>query len=403
MTVCYFGFYNPDYSRNRVLMRGLAHNGVTVVECRSDARGIGKYVELIRKHRALRKKYDVIIVGFPGYQAMLLARLLTRKPIIFDAFSPLYDSMVHDRKLAKPGSAKAWYYWALDYLSMRFADLVLFDTNEHIDYVSAEFSVPRKKLKRIFVGSSPEVYPVRNKPLQAAAAALPAERISNGVYSPQAPPFARGQGVHSPKQPSLSTHGQRAGQAPRKAAASFTALFFGTFIPLHGVEYIIEAAKLLEDEGVMFHIIGDGQEKEKIVRLTGALNVKNIEFAGAVGERELASLIANADVCLGIFGNTQKAARVIPNKVYAYAAMRKPIITGDTSAIRELFDEHDMLLVPVADAKALAAGMLKLKSDSAMMERFAKNAHGKFIKYATPDVLGLSLKQMLKDLVSFKK
>jgi hypothetical protein len=33
MTILYFGNYNPNYSRNRVLIRGLRENGVKVVEC----------------------------------------------------------------------------------------------------------------------------------------------------------------------------------------------------------------------------------------------------------------------------------------------------------------------------------------------------------------------------------
>lgn len=352
MTICYFGTYDPHYSRNAVLLRGLKENRVTVLECRTVKTGFTKYIDLYRKHRALRGNYDAMFVAFPGQQVMLLARFITRKPIVFDAFTSLYDSMVCDRRLVEQKSIRAWYYWALDYLSMHFANLVLFDTNEHIEYVSREFSVPRKKLKRIFVGSSPE------------------------IYSPR---------------------------ALRTATATFTVLFFGTFIPLHGVEYIIEAAKLLEEKSIMFRIVGDGQEKEKIVRLTSALHVKNIEFSGNLKERELASLVADADVCLGIFGDTQKAQRVIPNKVYAYATMRKPIITGDTPAIRELFDERDMLLVPVADSKALAAGILKLKNNDVMRERFAENCHGKFLNYATPDILGRSLKQTLEDFLAFKE
>lgn len=343
MTICYFGFYNQNYNRNRVLLQGLMQNNVSIIQCRSDKQGIEKYFDLLKKHWSIRKKYDVMIVGFPGYQAMILARFLTCKPIIFDAFSPLYDSMVNDRGLIKKQSIKAMYYWILDFLSMRFANLILFDTNQHIDYVSEEFFIRKTKLKRIFVGASPD------------------------IYFPQ----------------------------PRESKRTFSVFFFGTFIPLHGIEYIIQAAKLLEKENIIFHIIGDGQEKKKTVRLTKELQVNNIEFSPALTEEELAYTLKDADICLGIFGKTQKTQRVIPNKVYIYSAMQKPIITADTPAIRELFNEQDLLLIPTANARALAEGILQLKNDENAMEKLSKNCYSKFTKNATPDSIGLTLSKII--------
>ncbi|MEK7519650.1 MAG: glycosyltransferase [Patescibacteria group bacterium] len=349
MTVCYFGFYDPHYNRNRVFLEGLAHHGISVVECVSRHRGIGKFFDLIRQHRVAKGKYDALIVGFPGYQAVIVARLLTRKPIIFDAFSPLYDSMVHDRKLARPMSVRAIYYWMLDWVSMHCADVVLFDTTQHVEYAAAAFSIPKEKLKRVFVGAPPELYP-----------------------------------------PAPAAHN----------TGKYTVAFFGTFIPLHGIEYIVEAARLLEKEDVAFLIIGNGQEKENILRLTRTLHLNNISFSDTVPEHTLAQEVASADVCLGIFGDTHKTQRVIPNKVYAYAAMRKPIITADTPAIRELFDERDMVLVPAADSQALADAIMRLRDDRALADRLAAHCRHTFLQNATPEILGAELAHMAQEITT---
>ncbi|MBI3075292.1 MAG: hypothetical protein HYY92_03745, partial [Parcubacteria group bacterium] len=122
MRICYFGIYNPDYSRSRILIDGLRQNGVEVFECNSRYRGVLKYIDLAIKHWCIRKDYDAMIVGFPGYQAMILARFLTRKQIIFDCFTSVYDSIIFDRKQAQQGGIKARYYWFLDWLSTRLAD-----------------------------------------------------------------------------------------------------------------------------------------------------------------------------------------------------------------------------------------------------------------------------------------
>src|SRR3989339_1350559 len=158
MKICYFGIYDPNYSRNRILNGGLRENGVEVIECRTELKGVKKYFDLVKKHWRIRKDYDAMVVGFPGYQAMILARFLTRKIIIFDAFASAYDSSVFDRKLVKPKSLKALYYWTLDWLPCRLADAVLLDTNEHIKYFVETFRIKPEKFFRIFIGADDKIY-----------------------------------------------------------------------------------------------------------------------------------------------------------------------------------------------------------------------------------------------------
>ena len=76
--------------------------------------------------------------------------------------------------------------------------------------------------------------------------------------------------------------------------------------------------------------------------------------------------IVEADLCLGIFGNTDKAKRVIPNKVYECLAVGKPVITADTPAIRELFEDGELVFVSVADHISLAKAIMALKNDESL-------------------------------------
>src|SRR3989344_4381322 len=97
LTVLYFGVYDPDYSRNRVLIKGLKANGVRVVECRVSAKDKLKYLKLVWRFLTL-SNFDLMIVGFPGQEVMFLARILTSKPIVFDAFTSHYGGYVLDRQ-----------------------------------------------------------------------------------------------------------------------------------------------------------------------------------------------------------------------------------------------------------------------------------------------------------------
>jgi glycosyltransferase involved in cell wall biosynthesis len=76
----------------------------------------------------------------------------------------------------------------------------------------------------------------------------------------------------------------------------------------------------------------------------------------------LPALVAEHDVCLGIFGTGEKARRVVPNKVFQGAAAGCAIITSDTPPQRRVFGDASVL-VPPGDADALATALLELASE----------------------------------------
>ena len=346
-TVCYFGTYTPEYSRNRILISGIKENDAEVIECQTVRRGLLKYIDLIIKHWKIRNKYDVMVVGFQGVHAVILAKFLTRKTIIFDAFASLYDSMILDRRNFKPKSLIARYYWWLDKISMTLADVILFDTNENINFASKEFRIKKQKFRRIFVGADTDIfYPIKKE------------------------------------------SGQK----------NFKVFFYGSFLPLHGIDYIVKAAKLLEKEkDVVFEIVGWGPEKEKMLKLFDELKPGNLSFTGGLDKKLIRRKIAEADLCLGIFGNTDKAKRVIPNKVYECLAVGKPVITADTPAIRELFEDGELVFVSVADHISLAKAIMTIKNDEYLARDVAQKGHQKFLNFATPNILGNKLLEIINE------
>ncbi len=342
MTVCYFGFYKPDYSRNRIFISGLRKNGVKVIECGTAKTGVAKYFDLIKKHWQIRKQYDLMIVGFPGQQCVILASLLTRKKIVFNALVSLYDSLVFDRKQITKKSWKAKYFWFLDWLSCKFADKIVLDTYEHINYFVKEFRIDKKKFIRVLVGSDDEVI----KPTEA-----------------------------------------------EKKDQTFTVHFHGSYIPLQGVEYILGAAKVLKDKGVNFNIVGS---KIKNLFGDGHKEYQNINFIPNVPYDDLKKYMGLADVCLGIFGETPKSRRVIANKVYEALAVGQALITSESPATRELFtDKSDVLLCKVANSEDLADKILMLKNDQNLRDKIAKEGYNLFVNNLVPTML---MKQFLDDL-----
>lgn len=158
MTICFFGIYDKEYSRNRVILKGLKENNIKVIECQDHSNGILKYFKLVYKFFKIKEKYDYLWVAFPGQWCVILIKLFTKKEIIFDAFTSHYQGLVDDRKLVRKNSWLAQIYYWLDKYSCQFADYIVLDTNEHIKYFINTFDLDQKKFSRLFVSSDDSVF-----------------------------------------------------------------------------------------------------------------------------------------------------------------------------------------------------------------------------------------------------
>jgi len=339
-TVCFFGIYDPEYSRNQVLAQGFRDNGWEVAHARVDPKkhsGILKYTELAKKWKEFKNdKVDLILVAFPGHSVVWLARLLwPRHRIYFDAFLSRYDSNVEDRRAYGKSSLRAWADWLLDWSSCMLAHKILLDTNEHIEYFSRQFGVKKKKMIRVPIGAHTAIFYPRES---------------------------------------------------QRTSQEFIVHFHGMFIPLQGIKYILEAAELLSiSPDVIFNIIGAGQDFGRIAKSVQEKKISNVRLLGKKESNQVAAYIAEADVCLGIFGDTDKASRVVPNKVYEYIAMKKAVITADTPAMKEFFSngEH-MILCERSSGKSIAEAIQKFKSNPAQRRELAENSYEYFTKNLSP-------------------
>jgi glycosyltransferase involved in cell wall biosynthesis len=331
--VAYFGTYEPDYPRNAVLIAGLREHGVEVYEFHAalpqltatemaGARGAARlaagvaeaHLRLLAQHRGALD-VDAVIVGYPGHFLVPFGRLLAafrRAKLVFDPLVSLLDTFAGDRGLVRTGGAKAAVVRVVDETAFRLPALVLADTRAHAAYYRQAFGLPRERLVVAPVGALPE---------------------------PRADGAARATNAVEP----------------------LTVLQYGKWSPLHGAEVVLAAAELLQDAPIRFVLIGEGQLSGELRARISAGGLTNVEWVGALPRAELRARTLGADVCLGVFGGSDKAARVVPNKVFDALACGRPVVTADSVGAREwLRGGEDALLTPAGDAGALAAALRRL-------------------------------------------
>ena len=125
------------------------------------------------------------------------------------------------------------------------------------------------------------------------------------------------------------------------------------------------------DPNVRFTLVGGGRTLASVQ--AAAAGLPNVAFIERLPQAELCARIAAADVLLGIFGRTEKARRVVPNKIYQSMGMGKPVITARTPAVEEFFrDGAEIRMCGEPAAEALAEAVLEMKRDPALRERIAR-------------------------------
>ena len=333
--VLLWGSYDLGKPRTRILRDGLARIGIDVIEIHADiwsrdedksrlGRGamLLAFLRLFASYPLLLWRYlrapdhQLVLVPYMGQFDVLvlwLAARLRKKPVVWDMFISLYDTVAHDRALAAPRSLSARILWLLEWLGCRAADLVLMDTEAHARHVTRLFGLRSGHVVAVPVGAEP------------------------GAFRRLAPPVPH----HGPTR----------------------ILFYGQMIPLHGISVVLDAALSPRGRARHWTLIGTGQDRPLVEAALAATKAPHIDWQEWVPYEQLSAEIGKADLCLGIFGSSTKAASVVPNKVYQALLSGRSVITRTSPAMLETFGDSQpgLELVPPGDPEALLDAIERLE------------------------------------------
>lgn len=332
-TVCVLGQHALDYPRNVVNQRLMQAAGYAIALCHSRGPWWQRSASIVRQYLRVARRAQVVFVTEGAHRHMLwikLATLWTGHDIVFDPFLSLYNTEVEDRKQHAPYAPLAWLAKWRDYVSCHCADYLVFDTHEHKDYFYTRYHL--------------------DKPHQVLRIG-----VDEAVFHPRAPQHAQ-------------------------STTTCEVLFYGTYIPLQGIDVILAAAdRLRADTSIRFTLVGDGQERVRIVALAQALGLPNVTFVEPLPPEQLAERVSAADICLGIFDGQSKASHVVPNKVVQCAAMGKAIVTRRSPAVDRYFKDGDNArLIEPDDADALAQAIRELALEPQRRDQLGTKARAVF-------------------------
>ncbi len=163
----------------------------------------------------------------------------------------------------------------------------------------------------------------------------------------------------------------------------------------------MDAANLYRGPPVRWCLVGDGPLRASCQHRvqTGT----EIQFEDWIPYQGLPARIAEADVVLGIFGNTPKAERVVPNKLCQALAIGRPVVTRASPAISERLgrlEDTGLFMIPPNDPVMLANTIAGLAQTPSALEELGKRANETYFRYFSSNRVSDALISAVGDLVN---
>lgn len=248
---------------------------------------------------------------------------LLKKKIILDYYISMYDTNVLDRKNFKLNSRKANYLYKIDKRAIKMASKIIF--------------LNRTEMRR-YCELVEENY--KNLDIEIVPICIDEKRYGKIKFF-------------------------------KNAKKEMVICWWGTYIPLHGIDSILQACKILKDKNFNFklYLFGNSEKlsvpyKEMVekLKIKDKVVIKN-DFTFNNGKLE-EFLEENCDLVLGNFGKSSKAKNVLVNKIIDGISMKIPVLNGESKAPDDFFNYKNDIFKCLNDGDSIARKIIEISNSS---------------------------------------
>ena len=158
----------------------------------------------------------------------------------------------------------------------------------------------------------------------------------------------------------------------------FAAIYFGAMGLANGLEYVIEAARILADRGnnkIVLVLHGSGGKRAELEKMASKYELTNVIFSNLVPDKEqVAQIVAGCDVCMTIY-RAAKEHTWSPNKMFDALAAGKPVLINVPGWLGETIEKNNCGRCLDANRPQMLADTLEeLAADPELCRQMGKNA-----------------------------
>jgi len=266
-------------------IKTLPHHKVNFI-IRGIAQLLLPYIFFRKIKKNIKEKINTVIVHSPPLPLTITAYKVKK------FYNAKYILNLHDifpQNALDLGILKKWKHWPIVWLfelmeraAYKNADLIVVPSNEHKKFIEEKRNVPKEKTQVVYHWIDSEPF-------------LKAKKTGR---------FRKLYGLEN----------------------KFIFLFAGVLGPSQGLDLVIKIAdKIKDNRDIVFLLVGDGSEKERLMKMSEDLNLKNVVFKPFVSLEEYPELVKDCDVGM-ISLTAQNTTPAVPAKILGYMAAAIPVI-----------------------------------------------------------------------------
>jgi glycosyltransferase involved in cell wall biosynthesis len=332
----FFSFVGSHYSRSSTILNFKSDKYVK--SFRLLPTGVSRFTKALVKSRQEIRKAEALVVMSPCHVVTPFLKVISRKKVILDAGWSLTDGQL-SRSRAVKDFLKIIRTYIIDIVAFHCADLIVVESQNQAIRTSRLFGVSKNKIQVNFTGIDEQLFKANLETSEKIVL------LDKKLFSMN---------------------------------ADLAVLFRGKINNESGIEFILEAAKILENQVAFILVCGKNDRVKNLPQNTLLLsNVTNDEMK-AIYER--------SDIALGQLSTNPRLSYTIPHKAFEAGFFAMPYVTTDSVGIRELYSSNSAVLLTDNSGSNLASEILKLK-DSKLRSEFSKNINTAYKAKASQEVL----------------
>ena len=184
----------------------------------------------------------------------------------------------------------------------------------------------------------------------------------------------------------------------------FNVLYTGAHGTANCLDNILEVAKLIKNDDIVFNFIGEGEKKEELIKKSEEYNLKNVRFYPPINKNLIPNTLKNGDVMIVVAKNTPLYKYGISfNKIFEYFASSKPIIFSGNVANDMVKEANAGISVEAENIEKIKEAVLSLYSVSkSEREVLGKNGRKYVEENYDTKVLSKKIEKIILNLLEDK-
>jgi len=182
----------------------------------------------------------------------------------------------------------------------------------------------------------------------------------------------------------------------------FVVSYIGTMGNAHGLETLLEAAARLREAApkVLFLLVGEGAEKERIISMACSRGLTNLRFVDQQPREKIPAYISVSDACLVLLKSSKLFKTVLPTKMLEFMSCARPVILGVDGHARKILDQANAgIFIQPENPEALADAVMRLAADPALCQSLGCNGHQHVLQHFSRRHTARTYLDILQDLL----